>query len=469
MQRRLNAIKIMAVLFYMILTVAYIGSFFLLPFSDWDTAFYPLIGKGIFQYHILPYGYVFDHKPFLVNIFYYLWCQIEPFMNGRFTILALVSMGFTAFMLSRFYKTRFWPMAFFLFLGGILGNYLTGNTEILQIPIILIVIILMTKSIEEKNKRYFFISGLLTAVSVNINYLTGCILAPLFLYTLFSGLCGIFEFLIAIGGGLLGLVVIFMPFLVAGHGKLTAYFTMQSDFLHHYGAAPQERLHTLVFMGIKIAFLLPVIFFWFRNKQVFWGDLRARMLTLWFLCSVAASNMSGHAYSHYALLFLIPAMTMCTILYQNGRLSSFWPIAPLCVYSAVIMTSNTKHNILDTIQTKRSNAEFVSRVVGNKKVLNIRSDQSLYYLANLETFDPFLFQDHIDIHFGEQATEHYMQDLQQKPPFVLMQYRACITVKNTDDICQWVNTHYHLVYTAYNPKAPLKVSTRSYELYEINK
>jgi hypothetical protein len=133
------------------------------------------------------------------------------------------------------------------------------------------------------------------------------------------------------------------------------------------------------------------------------------------------------------------------------------------------MTSNTKHNILDTIQTKRSNAEFVSRVVGNKKVLNIRSDQSLYYLANLETFDPFLFQDHIDIHFGEQATEHYMQDLQQKPPFVLMQYRACITVKNTDDICQWVNTHYHLVYTAYNPKAPLKVSTRSYELYEINK
>lgn len=52
-------------------------------------------------------------------------------MNGRFTILALVSMGFTAFMLSRFYKTRFWPMAFFLFLGGILGNYLTGNTDIL--------------------------------------------------------------------------------------------------------------------------------------------------------------------------------------------------------------------------------------------------------------------------------------------------------------------------------------------------
>lgn len=459
----------MAVLFYMILTVAYIGSFFLLPFSDWDTAFYPLIGKGIFQYHILPYGYVFDHKPFLVNIFYYLWCQIEPFMNGRFTILALVSMGFTAFMLSRFYKTRFWPMAFFLFLGGTLGNYLSGNTEILQIPIILTVIILITKSIEEKNKSYFFISGLLTAVSVNINYLTGCILAPLFLYTLFSGLCGISKFLIAIGGGLLGLVVIFMPFLVAGHGKLTAYFTMQSDFLHHYGAAPQERLHTLVFMGTKLAFLLPVIFFWFRNKQVFCGDLRARMLTLWFLCSVAASNMSGHAYSHYALLFLIPAMTMCTILYQNGRLSSFPQIAPLCVYSAIVMAVAVNRNIIDMGHIERSNADLISRVVGNKKVLNIRSDQSLYYLANLETFDPFLFQDHIDIHFDKQATEHYMKDLQQKPPFVLMQYRACITIKNTNDICQFINNNYHLVYTAYNPKAPLKVSTRSYELYEINK
>jgi hypothetical protein len=119
-------------------------------------------------------------------------------------------------------------------------------------------------------------------------------------------------------------------------------------------------------------------------------------------------------------------------------------------------------------QTERANALLISRIVGNQKVLNIRSDQSLYYLANLEPFDPFLFRYHIDIYFDKQATEHYIEDLMQKPPFVLMQYRACASDESAGEICMWMKEHYHPVYKAYNPQKPFKATERDYELYKLN-
>jgi hypothetical protein len=461
-------LRAIAIFLALTVTMFYIGSFLITPFSEWDTAFYPLIGKGVLKYHILPYGYIFDHKPFLACIFYYIWCQVEPFMNGRFTILAFISMASICLMLSRFYKINLYYTAFYLFLGGILGNYISGNTETLQIPVIVAVIIFMTKAIEEKKNYYFLLSGILTAVSININYLAGCILGPLFLYALFSRLCTFPQFMTGIGGGILGLAIIFMPFLISGNGKLSAYFAMQYHFLQHYGADPKERLDTIITVGAKIAFLSPILFLWFGDKKVFWDNLRTRMLTLWFLCSVVASIMSGHGYTHYAALFLIPAMVMCTILHQNGRLSSFWPIAPLCVYSLIFMIVTTIHNVNNMRQTERANAPLVSTIVGNQKVLNIRSDQSLYYLADLEPFDPFLFRYHIDIYFDKQATKHYMEDLKQRPPFVLMQYRACTSAESADEICMWMKEHYHLVYKAYDSQTPFKATERDYELYKLN-
>lgn len=468
MDSKIKLLKFTGFFLLLLMSIIYTVSFFLIPFSDWDTAFYPLVGKGIFQYHILPYGYIFDHKPFLVYVFYYMWCKVEVLLNGRFTILSLLSICLISTIIVKFYKTNLFLTIFYVFLGGTLGIYLSGNTEVIQIPLILSSIVLLTIGIENKNNYLLSISGVFASIVVNINYLSVFILAPIFLYVLCSKLCSIGRFFVILSSVLLSIGIIFIPFLIAGRGKILEYFYMQNHFLHLYSASPKERLHTIQMVIVEISFLYPALIIWFSNKNIFWNNIRERMLTLWFLSSVLAAIMSGHSYDHYASLFLIPAMAICAILHRNGQMSSFWLMSPLYVYSFISMIHSTTRNINEFFVVNSTNYHEISQIVGKSKVLNIRSDHSLYYLANLETFDRFLFTDHIDIYFGNQADEHYMQDLRQKPKFVLMSYKSCDVFNNDNNICKWINDKYHLIYKVYNYKKPLRIEPEYYELYKLN-
>lgn len=469
MASKIKLLKFTGIFLLSLMSIIYTFSFFLVPFSDWDTVFYPLVGKGIFQYHILPYGYIFDHKPFLVYVFYYMWCKVEFVLNGRFAILSILSICLICSLIVKFYKTNLFTTVFYVFFGSVLGIYLAGNTEVIQIPLILSSIIFLTMGIEKKNNYFLVISGICASIVINVNYLSGFVLAPIFLYVLCSQMCSIGRFLLILLSVVLSLGIIFIPFFIAGHGKILEYFSMQHHFLQRYSASPKEILHTIQMVIVKISFLYPALIIWFSNKNIFWNNIRERMLTLWFLSSVLAAIMSGHSYDHYTSLFLIPAMAICAILHRNGQMSSFWLMSPLYVYSFIYMINSTIDNINSMNGIRRSNYHEISQIVGKNKVLNIRSDHSLYYLANLETFDRFLFTDHIDIYFGKQADEHYMQDLRQKPEFVLMAYKSCDVLNNDDNICKWINDKYHLVYKAYNHKKPLHITSKYYELYEINK
>lgn len=118
---------------------------------------------------------------------------------------------------------------------------------------------------------------------------------------------------------------------------------MQNHFLHLYSASPKERLHTIQMVIVKISFLYPALIIWFSNKNIFWNNIRERMLTLWFLSSVLATIMSGHSYDHYASLFLIPAMAICAILHRNGQMSSFLANVPsLCIFVHLYDSFNNK-------------------------------------------------------------------------------------------------------------------------------
>lgn len=475
MLNSVRALKCVGIFLISIISFVYVISFFLIPFSDWDTVFYPLVGKGIFQYHILPYGYIFEHKPYLVYVFYYVWCKIEFFLNGRFAILSLISLLITSGLLSKFYKTRFLQTFINVFFGGTLGAYLSGNTEVIQIPITLASVIFLTLGIERKKNSYLIISALLASIVINVNYLSGCVLAPIFLYFVISKSLSINNSIVIIGSGFISIALIFMPFLISGHGQLLTYFSMQHHFLQNYSASMSERLLTVKMVIIKISLIYPILIIWFKNKNIFWNNMRARILTLWFSFSVIAAIMSGHDYDHYTSLFLIPAMAIAANLHKYRKISSVWIMLPFYLFSVIYMISATVHNINSMKGIERTNPALISKIVGNKKVLNIRSDHSLYYLANLETFDPFLFNDHIDIFFGKNAEEHYMQDLRQKPDFVLMPFLSCDIVdggginNNKDNICMWMNKNYHIVYEAYNHKYPSHITNKYFKLYEINK
>ncbi|GCE89861.1 hypothetical protein MSKU15_1462 [Komagataeibacter diospyri] len=460
--RKFSILLIFALSFFYVLT------FFLSPFTDWDSTFYPLIGKGIFRYHILPYDYIFDHKPYLVYVFYYIWTQVEPILNGRFAILAMVSMVSVAFMFSSAYRTDKWQTLFYLSIGGVIGDYLGGNTEVLQIPLELSVILMLCKGVQEHKIPLFFLAGIVSAIAVNINYLAGCVLSPIILYLFLGRVCTVVEFLACVAGGMIGLTGIFLPFLIAGHGKLAAYFDMQHHFLQHYGGASDERMYTFALVALYIVPLCPMLVLWFGRRDVCWGNLRERLLSLWFVFSVVAAILSGHGFYHYFSLFLIPGMLICLLVHRDAGGALSWRMMPLYLYAAFLMVSGIVSNINDMKRAQLTDPARVSQIVGHQKVLNINSDHSLYYLSDMETFDPILFCGQIEIYFGPQAADHYLDDLRQRPPFVLMPHAGCINHTVAPQVCSWVKDHYHPVYEAYKGKDPNRNNARYYNLYKIN-
>lgn len=442
-------------------------SYFIVPFSDWDTAFYPLVGKGIFSYHILPYGYIFEHKPYLVYVSYYLWCLICPIFYGKFAILSIISLIITAFIFKKFYNIKFSIVIFFLFIGTSVGDYLSGNTEVIQIPILSILIVIISRNIKIKNNFIFLFSGFISAICININYMSGIVIGLLFISLLVSKIYSIRDVAISILGISIGTLIILTPFIFYDEGALWKYLFMQFKFLHNYSHYKQERYFNTIITVTKLLSLTPILFLWMKTKKISFENINTKILTLWFICSVIASVSSGHNYGHYSILFMVPAMIMCSILYEKKELLSLSTL-PIVIYSLSLMVYNSVVNFNHMKQMDIINAQFISDTVGKKKILNIRSDQSLYYLANLETFDPFLFQYHIDIYFGKNANAHYMDDLKQNPPFVLMQYRACELQRTEENICTWIRNHYHIIYKAYDDKRPYKIMRRYYELYGIN-
>ena len=73
------------ILLVLMLTLYVALAFLPLQFSDPDTLIYTLVGQAIYRDGILPYGVIFDHKPFLT---YFLYGPLA-FLDSRVNVFAL--------------------------------------------------------------------------------------------------------------------------------------------------------------------------------------------------------------------------------------------------------------------------------------------------------------------------------------------------------------------------------------------
>lgn len=151
-------------------SIFYIFSYLILPFSTADTTFYALIGQGLLQDHMLPYQYVFDHKPFGVYVLYGVWDALTAQLPvGKFTVLALLSLAAFAAMARSIWRTRWlWVFAALVLLGAPF-ELLAGNTETLLITTELAVLGLARKgtlaTIQRQPASYgFWLPGLRLAL-----------------------------------------------------------------------------------------------------------------------------------------------------------------------------------------------------------------------------------------------------------------------------------------------------------------
>lgn len=454
--------------------VLYVLSYAIIPFSDGDPAYYAIVGRGLLRDHALPYQYTFDHKPLGAYLFYGVWDRIVPFYPGKFTLLAGFLIGvFVA--LGRTFGSFSRITAFALFsVCGALFDVLSGNTELVVVTGEAVCLAALLRGIETDASALFFLAGWVAAFTVSINYLAAvCLVGPVALMLLSPGWFRPSRCMLAGLGVLAGFGVLFAPYGFAGHGALQAYFSMQFEFLRHYGVAVSERIPgalRMVFYGVLMA---PVLVAWVRRfppglRQE--ATRRTLILPVWFLSSFPATLLSGHAFDHYFTLCFAPVVLMLAILWKEGARPSTLSLMPLLGLSLVCVGLETKKNFNIARDMAHVDYAEVARLVGDAPVLNIRTYHAAFYRSDLKPFDVYLFSTHIDILFGDHAWMRYMQDLRQHPRFVIAPYAGCARHVVEAPVCQWLQGHYEQVYAVNVPhrhkSGPNKFSFSLYRFRE---
>ncbi|AOW48311.1 hypothetical protein [Acetobacter ascendens] len=457
-------------------SIFYIFSYLILPFSTADTTFYALIGRSLLQEHMLPYQYVFDHKPVGVYALYGVWDALTaPLPVGKFTVLALLSLAAFAAMARSIWHTRWlWVFAALVVLGAPF-ELLAGNTETLLITTELAVLWLTRKSTLATTQHtartlWLLAAGVTFGLTVNINYLEGiCLFLPV-CFLLLTNTRPFFNVALFALGTCGGLAVLFSPYLAEGHHALADYFTQQHQFLHAYSAKLSKRIKAVLLLAAYLAVFSPILIKWFGQKSILKTAPApdTTLLTLWFVSSVPAALLSGHLLNHYSILWLGPITIMFSKLVENHTNFSIYSFLPLIFFQSYNIQNDIHKNIKEYENINYINYRYIYEITKYQKILNIRAQQSHFYMGHLISFDKYLFHDHIDIVYGKNAAQHYLQDLSERPAFVMLPYEGCSTGKVEQSICSYIQQHYRQVYSVRVGKLNRKKPNRlSFELYKI--
>lgn len=460
-------------------SIFYIFSYLILPFSTADTTFYALIGWGLLQDHMLPYQYVFDHKPFGVYVLYGVWDALTAQLPvGKFTVLALLSLAAFAAMARSIWHTRWlWVFAALTLLGAPF-ELLAGNTETLLITTELAVLWLARKgtlaTIQPTTRILWLLAaGVMFGLTVNVNYLEGiCLFLPVCFLLLANTRPALNIILFAIGtcGGLAAL---FTPYFIQGHHALADYFALQHQFLHAYSGKLSKRIKAVLLLAAYLAVFSPILIKWFGQKSILKTAPTpdTTLLTLWFISSVPAALLSGHAFSHYSGLWFAPLSIMLVLLAQQKGTLPIGALAPACALTLFSGGQEIRANLALHQNLEKIDYAQIANMAAGQKVLNIRAHHAHFYMANLISADRYLFRDHIDIVFKKQAVQHYLNDLAQHPAFVMLPYAGCQTGAIEQPVCAVLQNHYQEVYAVRTvhkkTRHKIDASDLSFELYKL--
>ncbi|MFT8779419.1 hypothetical protein [Acetobacter orientalis] len=455
-----NIIKIFVSIFFLF----YIYSFLMRSFVSVDTPFYTLIGRSIVYDHVLPYKYIFDHKPFFNFVLYGIWDAIIPVKTGMFTVLALCCAFFTARLGAAIWNVKWFNIFIISVTTGSAFEMLSGNTEVIQTLFQILILFLL------RSPSYLALAsaGVLTALAFNVNYLTAiCLFFPV-MFLLFVQRRPIRDTIIFSIGVLVGLVLLFSPYWLYDTHSLLEYFKQQKQFLSGYNQGLKSRVLTLLKLTFYVMFFLPVIYVWAKNN-IF--DKRVKsdniVLGLWFVSALVTSCLSGHPFNHYFSLWFVPVVIMICEVYKfnaKGFSKIFIPIVGLTLFSTIDVTIN---NFVKYRNISRIDYSKMSQITAGAPVLNIRAWEVHYYMANMRNADPYLFRDHVDIAFGHNAVQRYMQDLLQKPSSIISVYNGCNNGQIEQPICAYIQNHYDKVYSVKIVKVSGKINPYSFDLYKI--
>lgn len=436
---RLQAILLLSQLIFLAVHV--------LPFqySNYDTLIYAIIGKAIYRDGIMPYDYIFDHKPFLIYFFYGPLGLLESKINvfALFSVFWLLAISIVIYTI--LFKKRV-PFLLILVLSicATFGTVsFSGNSEVVFVTLELLAIGLAFHSMD---RPFLFILSAVTAVAaVNINYVSGPPLLFTLLYCLYISSRSISRFYYRSVVYLITcLIILFIVLGVLYFSGLDVinYLSLQRDFLLGYSG---ERL--AVSTSFLIILLLPsfsVLLVFFPNlfSSVEHRSLHMTMSIL-IISSVISFFLSAKFYNHYAFMVTAPAVvSFLTINYSRLWLRVTLTFSLILASFTYLCLSayfylNSQYS-LDLWEFYRPLKEAVE----DQPIMSMHASIVPLYFSGAEPFQPLAWFDHAEIIYGAGADDFYADLLKKFPSFVMTSEEWCEKQKQDRAACDALSAHY---------------------------
>lgn len=404
------------------------------PYMDHDVLIYTLVGEGIYRDGILPYGLIFDHKPFLT---YFLYGPLA-FLNSSLNIFALFSVVWLLVLASivhTFLLMRTVPFLLTLFVLSVatLGNVsYSGNSEIVYVPFELLSVGLALGSANRPVWLVFSAAAAVAATSVN--YISGLPLLPTLLYALYVSSSTSGRFLLRAPVYLLTSIVIlgvaFILLAFAGT-DVGEYLLLQRRFLSGYAgirAEPSLRFLFLVgtpFLALGLALLMPGL-----SVKPQFRRLSTAMLLL-AVVSASSFFMSGKFYNHYAFMVTAPiAVILLSLDYSRPWLRAVFSLVLVAAALAQLAPIIVGRSFLRTGPDLYGFYGPLAELVEDQPLMSMHASVVPLYFSELRPFHSLVWFDHAEIIYGTDADAYYAGLLDRQPPFVMTSIDWC---KNDGD------------------------------------
>lgn len=444
-------------------------------YSDHDVIIYTLIGKAIYQQGIMPYSFAFDHKPFLTYIFYGLLAPFQSFPYNRYTIFSVFMILMTVLMIRKLSIERGLSILFSIFLVGMASHRTisySGNTEYICMFFSVFSVLLL---IYKKNIWGVIFSSVLSCVAFNVNYMVAVLLFPSVFVAIYMVSINFVDFIKRLS--IFSCVFLFsfsgiVCLISLGNGNVVSYFTLQYKFLHGYGGS--RRAPSLYFLVVCFCCLLSTVLPWIPAVRPSSEALqRCKAMSVMIFFSMIAFMMNGKYSSHYLYMATLPAcVIMMALNYKSNKSKVVFNV--FLIMSAFVMCKNQISNYVYSYNSYENPFVFyknLSFLTKEKKVLSYHMSVVPLYYSDAIPFQPFVWDDHAKLIYGQDEKRYFLAMLNKKPPFVMTQDHSCTSSGSGDVFCQELKKNYILIQNKNtpdkNPNSFYIPYTPGYDLYKI--
>jgi preprotein translocase subunit SecE len=394
------------------------------PFVTDDALIYAVIGKAIFTKGLLPFTYIFDHKPILTYYIYGLIALAGPDYLPKWQIFSVIVYAMSAWLTREAAKQESWWVHFLVIVGLSLQSMrFSGNTELIFSPLTVLAVLLILRSASVYTT---FWAGVLVGLSININYLSAVGAGPAILYAILSRRTSPAMHLSQLAVGFLGvfaaIVVTLLPLAMSDTTSVWDYFAAQRRF--YSGYATQDVARPFWKYVFEIIPFMVIAGICFRCKA---GEERTRNAFLIVLVSATIASLISRKNFHY---YVYPLVIPTSILWAMST-SRFKRITLIiCVLFMAVTSIRSYWNDFGPVGKLAASYDFTQfrkfkSIVGDHPVLSIRGHNAYTYFADVEPAQPLVWPNHAQLFYGPKEDEYFVGYLNKGAEFVFIKEDAC--------------------------------------------